>query len=1092
MSLAEMIQRAENKDPKAMFELAEVYYYGKNGVKEDDEKAYRLYKELETLTPDDGMVLYRLGKCYELGLSVEKNIDLALEYFQKAVEKGAGIACWRLGDLYKAGEVVPKDITKCLDYMVKGVELGSHEAAVTLGNMYHFADGVEKDDAKSFEYYKIAADFGNVNAYYRLGVHSYNGWGVKEDKAQGMEYWKKGAELNQPDCMNIIGLAYLEEDTDLQQDTELGLYWLEQCADRGLPESRYTLGKTYLRGLHGVPRSEKKGVQHLRAAAEAGHAGAMVELGNYLMDQKAPESYSEAYNWLLAAAEKGEVDSYSKLGMLLLHGAGVKKDTTRGIEYLEKGAEQGDQVCMNLIGRYYIEGKTIPQNIDRGLYWLEKATDLGLPDSRLFLGQVYLKGLHGVPKNEQKGVQYLEVATESGWREIEIPAMMALGDYYAENKTTDGLVEALKWYEACADKGVPKAARLAVLGNQILAAPGITREFREQFGYEFNRDEWAKVASFAQKEIALLLKGDFEGRDAQLETARKDLSEAKYQQAICCYEMREYPEVISLLQDVSIRESDLLCALAQFRDAGEENFNSAFKTVVDVFLHLEKGEELTTEEQELRATAASMIATGYSSGVPGILPQRLDYAEETLRSTISYLTDADWINMLNKKLEEFGFSAAAPIVTTPPKPVVDPPSPTPVNNPPKPTPVNDPPKPNPSKDPPKPAPSDDPPKPGPEDGGDGPGIKPLLYALIGLAGLAVVLLLVLVLGNKDNTQTNIPDAVEPTAQVTVPVEVTETPVQTTEVAAPVGTVMYQLPTYSGQSYPADFYASQQRFEYSETGSPVSIETEVEGILYRANFIYKKYFIYESEFYEDDELVCSGHYNYENGVIQSISYTVNSFGEVITGSVDFFYSQEGDTYSIDVVPNIEPGYYYLPESFIEIPGVGSVPFGVKELRFEYQLNGDGTIRQLHVINKEAEEYDTAGWVVQYHSNGVPSMIGYEFVHSANNYQTYYDEEGFPVNNSRDSIEHLSTLTLDGRTYTESELLKIIGYTDPTGEKDYFQYELYEIGSAYPSMTRKLFNPNGELLEEESTEYEYYSYELLDYPFLYIFHVELDEY
>lgn len=746
MSIAEMIQRADNKDPKAMFELAEVYYYGKYGVKEDDEKAYRLYKELETLTPDDGMVLYRLGKCYELGLSVEKNIDLALEYFQKAVEKGAGIACWRLGDLYKAGEVVPKDMTKCLEYMVKGVELGSHEAAVTLGNMYHFADGVEKDDAKSFEYYKIAADFGNVNAYYRLGVHSYNGWGVREDKAQGMEYWKKGAELNQPDCMNIIGLAYLEEDTDLQQDAELGLYWLERCADRGLPESRYTLGKTYLKGLHGVPKSEKKGVQHLRAAAEAGHAGAMVELGNYLMDQKAPESYSEAYNWFLAAAEKGEVDSYSNLGMLLLHGAGVKKDTTRGIEYLEKGAEQGDQVCMNLIGRYYIEGKTIPQNIDRGLYWLEKATDLGLPDSRLFLGQVYLKGLHGVPKNEQKGVQYLEVATQSGWREIEIPAMMALGDYYAENKTTDGLVEALKWYEACADKGVPKAARLAVLGNQILAAPGITREFREQFGYEFNRDEWAKVASFAQKEIALLLKGDFEGRDAQLETARKDLSEAKYQQAICCYEMREYPEVISLLQDVSIRESDLLCALAQFRDAGEENFNSAFKTVVDVFLHLEKGEELTTEEQELRATAASMIATGYSSGVPGILPQRLDYAEETLRSTISYLTDADWINMLNKKLEEFGFSAAAPIVKTPPKPIVDPPSPMPVDNSPKPTPVDDPPKPNPAEDPPKPTPSDDPPKSGPV---DGPGIKPLLYALIGLAGLAVVLLLILVLGKNN-------------------------------------------------------------------------------------------------------------------------------------------------------------------------------------------------------------------------------------------------------------------------------------------------------------------------------------------------------
>lgn len=1083
MAIVELIQRAEKKDTKAMFELAEVYYYGKFGEKEDDEKAYRLYKELETLTPADGMVLYRLGKCYELGLSVEKNIDLALEYFQKAVEKGAGIACWRLGDLYKAGEVVPKDMTKCLEYMFKGVELGSQEAAVTLGNMYHFADGVEKDDTKSFEYYKIAAELGNINAYHRLGLHTYNGWGVDADIAQGMEYWKKGAELNQLDCMNIIGLAYLEEGTDLPQNTELGLYWLERCADRGLPEARYTLGKTYLKGLHGVPKSEKKGVQHLRAAAEAGHAEAMAELGKYLMGLETEEGYAEAYKWLSKAAEQGEPAAYAQLGMFYLYGQVVEKDTAKGLAYWVKGAESGNQVCMNLLGQHSLIGKIIPRDVDRGLFWLEKATDLGLPDARNFLGKTYLNGLYGVPKNESKGVQYLSISSESGWPEIEIPAMIELGDYYwkqyTEQKISTGLEEAAKWYELCADKGVPYAARLAVTTNLLCAMSGSAPSVRQAdpLSYEFNVEEWAKVATLAQKEIDLLQRGTFEGRDEQLESARRDLCRAKYEQAICCYEMKDYSEAMSLIREVKFRDSDLLYALAHFMSAkgeGNDAFINTLREVVSAFLRLKNEDQLTTEEEQFRATAASMVAEGYSTGIPGVLPQDMKQAEETLRKTIAGLTDADYIHVLNEKLVKYGFSATAPIVKTPQKPVVDPSSQKPV------------------EDSPKPAPSDDPPKPRPDDGGNGPGIKPLLYALIGLAGLAVVLLLVLVLGNKDNTQTNIPDEVEPTVQVTVPVEVTETPVQTAEVASPIGTVMYQLPTYIGKSFPADFYACVQRFEYSEAGSPVSIETEIEGILYRANFIHKKYFVYESELYEDDELVCSGHYNYENGVIQSISYTVNSFGEVITGSVDFFYGQEGDTFTIDVVPNIEPGYYYLPESYIEIPGVGSVPFGVKELRFEYQLNSDGTIRQLHVINKEAEEYDTAGWVVQYHSNGVPSMIGYEFVHSANNYQTYYDEKGFPVTDSKNSFEHLSTLTLDGRTYTESELLKIIGYTDPTGETDYFQYELYEIESAYPSMTRKLYNPNGELLEEESTEYEYYSYEVLDFPFLYIFHDELDEY
>lgn len=1094
MLLAEMIQRADNKDPKAMFELAEVYYYGKNGVKEDDEKAYRLYKELETLTPDDGMVLYRLGKCYELGLSVEKNIDLALEYFQKAVEKGAGIACWRLGDLYKAGEVVPKDMTKCLEYMLKGVELGSQEAAVTLGNMYHFADGVEKDDAKSFEYYKIAAELGNINAYHRLGLHTYNGWGVDADIAQGMEYWKKGAELNQLDCMNIIGLAYLEEGTDLPQNTELGLYWLERCADRGLPEARYTLGETYLKGLHGVPKSEKKGVQHLRAAAEAGHAGAMAELGSYLMDLETVEGYSEAYKWLSKAAEQDEPAAYAHLGLFYLYGQVVEKDTAKGLAYWVKGAESGDQVCMNLLGQHSLLGKIIPYDVDRGVFWLEKATDLGLPDARNFLGKTYLNGLYGVPQNESKGVQYLTISSESNWPEIAIPAMIELGDYYWNQKTSKGIDEAAKWYEKCADKGVPYAARMAVKTNMICALSGAVPSVRQAdpLSYEFNVEEWAKVAALAQKEIDLLQRGTFEGRDEQLELARGDLCRAKYEQAICCYEMKNYSEAMSLVEEVKFRDSDLLYALAHFMSvSGESNeaFLNTFREVVSAFLKLKKGEQLTTEEEQFRASAASVVAEGYWTGVSGVLPQNLKLAEETLKNTIAGLTDSDYIHLLNKQLEKYGFSAAAPIVTTPPKPVVDPPSPTPTEDPPKPVPVDNPPKSNPGKDSPKPIPSTDPPEPKSDDGGDGPGIKPLLYALIGLAGLAVILLLILVLGKKDNGQTDMPVAVDPTIQVAESLEDTETPKQNNEnEVASVAAAAYQMPTSIQISHPWEFYGARQNYEYTADGMPLSCEVEVEGSVYSTWFEYmESNSIQTSSLFIDDEQVCLGEYLYdENGNVEKIIYSFYGLFSDLSGDVSFSYGKEGNTYFVDIHPNItgDYPYYQLPESFFEIPGIGTISFEHDEKRLEFQLNDDGMVQQIHVRNPE--DYVIRGEVIQFYSNGIPSMIAYENEDPSENYQMKYSQNGVPTAYNEEPVETISSLHIGEIDFEESAFDKLIRIPGPESTRYWYEYEEYKTDEQHSVSTRIRYNITGDLMEQEDYQWVPFTYKKVVTPFPFFYH------
>lgn len=672
MAVNELIHRAEKKDPNAMFELAEAYFLGDRGVSSDDNKAFNLYKELEILTPDDGMVLYRLGKCYEFGVGVDKDTNLALDYYQKAAEKGSGIACKTLGEFYKIGRYVQRDISKCLEYLNKGSKLktpGSDEAAIMLGDMYHSGDEVEKNETKACDLYRIAADQGNSNAYYRLGMQTFNGWGVEADKTKGMEYWKKGAELNHWGCMYIIGVSYIEG-KDLPKDIEKGLYWLEHSADRGLADSRCYLGKVYLRGLHGVPQDEEKGIQHLKAAAysDQGQQEAMMIYGDYLYGKKTTDSLSEALALYQKAAELGEPAAYHRLGMLTYNGVGIEADKPKGIEYWKKGAELGQPGCMYIIGGLYMEGTELPQNVEQGLLLLSRAADYGMPDAHNYLGKVYLQGLHGVPTDETKALQHLKVAAEAG----QVEAMVMLGDYYGGRNTDEDNTEATKWYEKAADRGVPYAARLAVLTSTTSAIIGAAPSLRKTnpLAYELNRDEWKRVADLAQKEIQLLQRGDFKGRDEQLEAAREDLERAKYEQAVCSYEMKEYHEAMDLLQGVLFRDSELLSALAHFwseKGGTDEAFINTLREVVSAFLRLKTGEELKPEEEEIRATAASMIAEGYHTGIPGVLPQDMRQAEETLRKTIASLTDADWVQMLNDKLTQFGFNRGAvqPATTAP-------------------------------------------------------------------------------------------------------------------------------------------------------------------------------------------------------------------------------------------------------------------------------------------------------------------------------------------------------------------------------------------------------------------------------------------
>jgi TPR repeat protein len=71
----------------SLYEQAENYYYGKNGIKQDYVTAMKIYKTLAEKN-DDSNAQERLGICYYLGDGFVKSDTKALYWFKLAIEKG--------------------------------------------------------------------------------------------------------------------------------------------------------------------------------------------------------------------------------------------------------------------------------------------------------------------------------------------------------------------------------------------------------------------------------------------------------------------------------------------------------------------------------------------------------------------------------------------------------------------------------------------------------------------------------------------------------------------------------------------------------------------------------------------------------------------------------------------------------------------------------------------------------------------------------------------------------------------------------------------------------------------------------------------
>ena len=98
---------------------------------------------------------------YAIGHESIRDINKAIEWYEKAAAQNDVEAIKRLGNLYffgdEEGEVKP-DFVKAREWYEKGAALNDKWCASSLGDIYENGNGVEVNIAKAIEYFQLACD----------------------------------------------------------------------------------------------------------------------------------------------------------------------------------------------------------------------------------------------------------------------------------------------------------------------------------------------------------------------------------------------------------------------------------------------------------------------------------------------------------------------------------------------------------------------------------------------------------------------------------------------------------------------------------------------------------------------------------------------------------------------------------------------------------------------------------------------------------------------------------------------------------------------------------------------------------------------
>lgn len=349
--------------------LGKIYYYGREGVAEDNKLAWENFEKgscllswncfymmgimcMEGYAPegktkadavvyfaetvfggssDAGQAAIKLYELYHEGKWVEQDEQKGIDFLTKAAEYDDQDALVKLGQVLTADLESPySDEIKGMRYLNRAYEKGSVEAAIILADLYRRGVGTIRNLDKAKELLQFAIDRGqNPQALCEMGklfsCATQINWDEeqkeveaeqrKADNLIALEYFKAAAEKQYPEAFcRLTEIAFEEafaDETTSEEGEEWqrrGFEWAQQGAALEYPQSMLDLGVAYHIGV-GTDTDTAKSVEWFCKAADAGCAAAAASMGRELISgEKLSIDMPQAYRWFCRAKEMGVND----------------------------------------------------------------------------------------------------------------------------------------------------------------------------------------------------------------------------------------------------------------------------------------------------------------------------------------------------------------------------------------------------------------------------------------------------------------------------------------------------------------------------------------------------------------------------------------------------------------------------------------------------------------------------------------------------------------------------------------------------------------------------------------------------------------
>ncbi|KAI8886565.1 HCP-like protein [Backusella circina FSU 941] len=385
--------------------------------------------------------LYRLGRLYEEGKGVEKNIDKSISFYLKAAEFGCENSLSKLANFLKKANNISTKLEIQVDHYKKLALKGNAAAQCITGYLYFVFNPDSNGTFESLKWLSKSYQLGNKDvesflerifdhgidttkhnkkrkkfllkcvkmniefAYYEIATFYYNETCKSKNYPQAFKnYWISARKYNNIDAKKYIQLNSKNPELQIVEKEKLKKMFTKAAnTGRGDVKDKYWIREAqYQLGVYYQQKHEQKSYQHQEQTSYSGESAYIfealkyfkkaVEYGHTTAEYELAVIYlgrgyiDKAETHLINLEGQGSSNVYYQLGKLYIH---YKPDIERGINYLQRSTKMGNVMASDSLGLIYKEGKYLPQNYTKALDYFEKGAKKGYSESQFNLAVLY-------------------------------------------------------------------------------------------------------------------------------------------------------------------------------------------------------------------------------------------------------------------------------------------------------------------------------------------------------------------------------------------------------------------------------------------------------------------------------------------------------------------------------------------------------------------------------------------------------------------------------------------------------------------------------------------------------------------------------